>query len=518
MLDRGAKKDRWSRWRPTISLVQHPEFPVARLELLYQASFERLADQVIEDIGEASPKTRVVKRLVSFENPWDFGEVYAALHDYCRSIQFHPEKEHYYAHITTGTHVAQICLFLLAESRYIPGKLIQTSPSKQRRGSDAAVGEYDVIDLDLSKYDQIASRFRQTAQDDIEFLKSGIATRNRAFNRMIREVEHVAVRSREPILLIGPTGAGKSLLARRIHELKQVRGQFAGRFVEVNCATLRGDAALSALFGHVKGAFTGAMTPRQGLLREADAGMLFLDEIGELGLDEQAMLLRAIEEKRFFPLGGDVEVSSDFQLICGTNRNLRTSVAAGEFREDLLERINLWTFDYPGLRDRLEDVEPNLDYEIERFAEHHNRQIRFSREARQRFLSFATSNEACWSGNFRDLNSSVIRMATLAPGGRITRSVVDAELERLRTKWAGRLPAGEDDLVPTVLGPERAAELDRFDRVQLAEVLRVCRQARSLSDAGRTLFSESRKKRKVANDADRLRKYLARFDLKWPLE
>ena len=101
-----------------------------------------------------------------------------------------------------------------------------------------------------------------------------------------------------------------------------------GPFVEVNCATLRGDAAMSALFGHVKGAFTGALRDRPGLLRAADGGVLFLDEIGELGADEQAMLLRALEEKRFLPLGGDREVTSDFQLIAGTNRDLADEVRA----------------------------------------------------------------------------------------------------------------------------------------------------------------------------------------------
>ena len=104
---------------------------------------------------------------------------------------------------------------------------------------------------------------------------------------------------------------------------------------------------MSALFGHEKGAFTGATTAREGLLRAAHEGMLFLDEIGELGCDEQAMLLRAIEEKKFLPVGADKEASSDFQLIAGTNRELTRAVEEGRFREDLLARINLWTFCLP---------------------------------------------------------------------------------------------------------------------------------------------------------------------------
>src|SRR6185436_16428219 len=147
------------------------------------------------------------------------------------------------------------------------------------------------------------------------------------FNRLIENIERVAIRSKEPILLMGPTGAGKSRLARRVFELKKTRHQLAGNFVEVNCATIRGDAAMSALFGHVKGSFTGAIQDRKGLLVAADGGMLFLDEIGELGLDEQAMLLRAVEEKRFLPVGSDREVRSDFQLLAGTNRDLGRAVA-----------------------------------------------------------------------------------------------------------------------------------------------------------------------------------------------
>jgi transcriptional regulatory protein RtcR len=393
-----------------------------------------------------------------------------------------------------------------------PGKLIQSAPPKRKQPSSQ--GLYDIIDLDLSRYDRIASRVRQVAQDDVAYLKSGIQTQNAAFNILIGEIEHVAMRSVEPILLIGPTGAGKSQLARRIHELKRSRSQLAGRFVEVNCATLRGDAALSTLFGHRKGAFTGAASDRGGLLREADGGMLFLDEIGELGLDEQAMLLRAIEEKRFYPMGADTEVASDFQLVCGTNRDLRSAISTGTFREDLLERINLWTFTYPGLRERREDIEPNLDYELDRFADANNRRVRFSREARERYLSFAISPRAHWHANFRDLNSSIIRMATLAPGGRITRDVVSRELARLNEKW-GVKARSLDSPVVQILGQQAAEQLDRFDYAQLAEVLKVCLESHSVSEAGRSLFAISRTQRKKTNDADRLRKYLARFGLSW---
>src|SRR6185436_9263176 len=295
---------------PTVALCQHEDLLLHRFELLYQKKFAAIARTVIDDIATVSPETEVKSVEIELHDPWDFEEVYGALHDFTAGYEFDTDREEYLIHITTGTHVEQICLFLLTESRYCPAKLVQSSPpsARQRRGP----GTYEIIDLDLSRYDRIASRFQQEQREAASFLKSGIETRNPSFNRLIDRIEQVAIASLDPLLLMGPTGAGKSRLAKRIYELKRARHQVRGDFVEVNCATIRGDSAMSALFGHVKGAFTGAVGSRPGLLRAADGGVLLLDEIGELGLDEQAMLLRALEEKSFLPLGSDREVKSDF--------------------------------------------------------------------------------------------------------------------------------------------------------------------------------------------------------------
>jgi transcriptional regulatory protein RtcR len=241
--------------------------------------------------------------------------------------------------------------------------------------------------------------------------------------------------------------------------------------------------------------------------------MLFLDEIGELGADEQAMLLRAIEEKRFFPVGADKEESSDFLLIAGTNRDLQAEVEMGRFREDLFARINLWTFRLPGLADRREDIAPNLDYELQQFAAKTGSIVRMNKEARERFLAFACSPNATWRANFRDLNAAVVRMATLAAGGRITVELADEEVERLRQLWTSRHQGKAADDV--LSGLVDTSKIDRFDQVCLAEVVRVCREATSQSEAGRTLFAVSRTLKSNPNDADRLRKFLARFGLAW---
>lgn len=512
-LDQGKGPKRWERWRPTVDLCRHEDLVVDRLELLTQKRFLALARQVQDDIRTVSPETEVEIHDLPFRDPWDFEEVYARLHDFARSYSFEPDDTDYLVHITTGTHVVQICLFLLTESRHLPARLLQSSPP--RRAAIAGPGSYAIIDLDLSRYDRLASRFQLERQEDVSFLKSGIETRNAAFNALMERIERVAIASTAPMLLTGPTGAGKSQLARRIYELKRRRRQLEGPFVEVNCATLRGDQAMSALFGHVKGAFTGAARDRAGLLRSASGGLLFLDEIGELGGDEQAMLLRAVEEKRFLPVGTDREVESDFQLIAGTNRDLGAAMAQGTFREDLLARIDLWTFTLPGLRDRPEDLEPNLDYELEQWAQRSGTRVSFNKEARARFLRFATSPRARWPGNFRDFNAAIVRMATLAQGGRINEELVEEEIERLQSAWrsAGSGP-GRSSLA-AYLAPEQLEGIDSFDQAQLAYVISVCHRSSTLSEAGRRLFDVSRTRRSKTNDADRLRKYLERFGLSW---
>ncbi|MCA9525103.1 MAG: sigma 54-interacting transcriptional regulator, partial [Myxococcales bacterium] len=222
-LDRGRGAARWERWRPTVALCQHPDRIIDRLELIHPPREAAGAAQVAADIAQISPETTVRLHPLALADPWDFEQVFAALHDFARAYAFDLDAERYLVHITTGTHVAQICWFLLAESRHLPAALIQTSPP--RHGDRDVAGQVQIIDLDLSRYDALARRFEAEHAESLAFLKDGVDTRDPAFNRLIAELERVALRSREPILLQGPTGAGKSRLARRIHALKAQRRQ-----------------------------------------------------------------------------------------------------------------------------------------------------------------------------------------------------------------------------------------------------------------------------------------------------
>ena len=179
---RGKGEKRWSKWRPTVSICQQDDLPIDRLELLFQGNFQALANQVTKDILRVSPETEVRHHILDFSDPWDFETVYSALFDFSQNYSFKPESEDYLVHITTGTHVAQICLYLLTETHYLPGQLLQTSPlqsdGSKEKDAKKALGQYQVIDLDLSKYDHIASRFSQEHTEGTDYLKMGIETQN----------------------------------------------------------------------------------------------------------------------------------------------------------------------------------------------------------------------------------------------------------------------------------------------------------------------------------------------------
>lgn len=502
-LDAGKR----GRWKPTVAVCTDPDFPVDRMELIHDRKFSRLAHAVKAQIEAGSPDTEVMLVRMDLDDPWDLQEVYGKVFDWARGYGFDEDRERYHIHLTTGTHVAQICWFLLAESRHVPARLIQTGPPR----GDEALGTLDMIDLDLSRYDAVQQRFDQLAREHGDLLKGGIETRNPAYNALIDRMEVVAGTSDAPILLLGESGTGKSELAQRLYELKLSNRRVKGRLVQVNCATLRGGGAIPTLFGQRRSHLGHAGSERAGLLREADGGVLFLDEVDELGRDEQALLLHAIETGRYYPLGSDSEVTSRFQVIAGASRDLTALAAEGRFRLDLLSRLNLWTFRLPPLRARPEDVEPNLMHELARVERVLGRRTGFDGGAFDAWLRFARSPATPWPGNFRDFAGAVERLCTLAPRGRITRAMVDDEIAALRAAWNASARDADARLVADLVD----APVDPFDVPQLARVVRTCRASATLSEAGRTLFAVSREAKASRNDGDRLRKYLARFDLTW---
>jgi transcriptional regulatory protein RtcR len=355
---------------------------------------------------------------------------------------------------------------------------------------------------------------RRERQEQIQLLAGDVCW-GPTFRQLLDRVISVSLNHRGPLLLTGPTGSGKSFLARHIYELKKKRNLVTGEFMEINCATLQRERACSDLFGHHKGAFTGAHTSRKGLILQADNGILFLDEISELESEAQAILLTVLDTGLFLPVGSDKHEKVRFELITATNRDLRQAVRAGRFREDLYHRISALCFPLPGLDGRRDDIEPFIEFALrecvrERYDE---ALIRMHPEARDVFLRFARQAE--WPGNLRQLKHSVARMAARTHDGTITRAIAEETVAELRAEQEGGAGEGDEGLLRSLLAPECLDMLDNIERLPLAHALRVCRRSPNLAAAGRLLFDKSRQKKTTHNDSHRLSQYLRKYGLNW---
>jgi DNA-binding NtrC family response regulator len=224
--------------------------------------------------------------------------------------------------------------------------------------------------------------------------------------RMVRSLGQRAAKSTIPVLITGESGVGKEVIARALHGASDRAGK---PFVAVNCGALPANLIESILFGHEKGAFTGAVDKTLGKFREADGGCLFLDEIGELPLDMQVKLLRALQEGEIDPVGGKRPVKIDVRIISATNRDLATQVSEGRFREDLFYRLNVYPIEAPSLRDRREDIAPLIDHFVARFnIEEGKRIVGCAPETLELLSAFD------WPGNVRQLENAVYRAIVLA--------------------------------------------------------------------------------------------------------
>jgi len=250
---------------------------------------------------------------------------------------------------------------------------------------------------------------RRKIEDRFHF--EGIIAKSPKMLKIIELIKTVAP-TNATVLIFGKTGTGKEVIARAIHHQSPRRNK---PFIATSCAALPESLLESELFGHEKGSFTGAVERKKGKFEAGDKGTLFLDEIGEINANTQIHLLRALEEKKITRVGGNEEINVDVRVIAATNRNLKTSIKQGKFREDLYYRLNVVTIDLPPLKDRMEDILPLAEHFLKKYAEENNKRIKnFSDDVVEFMLNYS------WPGNVRELENMIERGVILSKNTAIT--------------------------------------------------------------------------------------------------
>jgi two-component system NtrC family response regulator len=249
-------------------------------------------------------------------------------------------------------------------------------------------------------------RYLQTERDE-QFGNYGIIGRSRPMQQIIERAERVA-QTKSTVLITGETGTGKELVARAIHNRSAQRDM---PLIKVNCAAIPESLLESELFGHVRGAFTGAATSKKGKFALADGGTIFLDEIGTMVPPLQAKLLRVLQEREFEPLGSERTERVDLRVIAATNRDLRQMVADGRFQEDLFYRLNVIPIELPPLRERRDDITALVDHFVRKHAQRTGRRIDRIEDG-----VIGALQQYDWPGNVRELENTIERAVVLSPG------------------------------------------------------------------------------------------------------
>jgi len=301
--------------------------------------------------------------------------------------------------------------------------------------------------------------------NDNDLLSEGIIVENPAMRRIYNDALQVA-KSDATVLITGESGCGKDVLARYIctHSPRSQKP-----FVAVNCAAIPFNLLASELFGHEKGAFTGASSARKGRFREADGGTLFLDEIGDMPPELQASLLRALEQRTIIPVGSDREIKVDIRMIAATNADLKERIQDGRFREDLYYRLNVITFDLPSLRERREDILPLARFFLKGQRPH----CRLAPSAERLIGAYD------WPGNVRELHNSMERVSILSNSDYILPEHLP---EQIRQHTSEEIEEPQDDQLVSLqqserLAIEKALTATSGNRTRTAEILGISRRA-----------------------------------------
>ena len=399
-------------------LIDQEDQPGPILSLLAARSFDHVYLFDTPSTRKATQETKVaISRLhphievqvldVALEDPTNYEDILNGLRSHFRQIIERFRSASFFISVASGTPQMHACWVLMAASGEIPARILHVRPPRFVTKMHPLVSE-----IDLSSREFPTVRFQaetisvEEGEIDVDtaWLQLGIVGDHPVMKRVL-ETGAMLAPSRSPILIFGETGTGKELFARFIHRLS---GRAKQPFVAVNCAAIPEDLVESLLFGHKRGAFSGAITDQTGKFDVADKGTLFLDELGELPLPAQAKLLRVLQDGLVEPIGQAKPHRVDVRIVGATNRDLRRLVRQGKFREDLFYRLNVGEIKLPPLRERRSDITVLALHILDKLNGSLRRPKRLSSDALSRLQSHS------WPGNVRDLENVIERSVRLS--------------------------------------------------------------------------------------------------------
>ncbi|WP_029406959.1 sigma 54-interacting transcriptional regulator [Thiomicrorhabdus sp. Milos-T2] len=396
--------------------------------LLFNYSYEKV-QPYLDHLSQEFFELNIHPTPANIENPTAYPEIYSGVFQLLETISETLELKGSQLNIllSPGTPTMQAVWVLLAKTRF---------PAVCWQGYQ---GKYSIAELPfkidvefIEQANETSDRLLQTAFQQNHISKSfdSIIGESGIIQAQIHKAHKLSQRN-VPALILGPTGSGKEVFAQAIHSASP---QSRGEFVAVNCGALPKDLAESILFGHKRGAFTGAASDQEGLIKTAHKGTLFLDEIGELSLELQVKLLRVLQEKSFRPLGAKRDESSDFRLIAATHQDLLERVVEGSFREDLFYRIAVGVIKLPSLIERENDIELLADFLLGSINQELGDQPGYvSKKFNNQVKKVIKSHS--WPGNVRELRSTILRVCAWSDGKEISaREFEDAIIKRSSTK------------------------------------------------------------------------------------
>lgn len=441
-----------------------------RIYLLTNYDFsrsKRYCEWLEKTAGYASEEVDLYQ--VDLDSPIDYGAIYEAVSANLRAAGLPRDDIELTFHLSPGTPAMAAIWIILAKTRF-PAKLIQTS---RERGLEPVNFFFDLANDFLPEYLQRTGeriiRLTEGAKEAApEFGK--IIHESAEVRRQIDLARRIAALD-VPVLVLGETGTGKELFAEAIHAASPRASQM---FVAVNCGAMSPDLASSELFGHKRGAFTGAVTERKGHFQEASGGTLFLDEIGDLPADTQVRLLRALQTGEVTPLGSSKPIKVDVRIIAATHRDLAADVSAGRFREDLFHRLAVGILRLPPLRHRGRDLGVLIDH----FLAQINADARGKPEAQDKEISKDARNillTYSWPGNVRELYHTLVRASIWSQGPIISGDDVASALLHIERK--GDAVLGR----PLTQGFDLKGLLDEVARDYIARALKESGERKSVA-------------------------------------